>query len=244
MTSRKRIFNIFVCSDCGNNCPKCSQKYLRRDRFSASKDQIRKIVDVVGKSKIVGRFDVRLTGGDPLRWENLCWATKYMKNSGVFNKLQIITSLDNLENIDKHILLDFNLIRISNYKHVSDTNLDIVMDLFNIKKGKCAYTLDNTVIKIHNIDVEKDHYGIPDEPVDYSGEDCLCKMLFCYNDYLYPCPNIISLSRYLGDNEYAKSVRLPLNEENIIKMYSINTTKYCGYCWSNRKVNQIMRNKK
>lgn len=214
--------SLFVTAQCSIGCKECIMRHLMRDQgdYQMSLAEIKRFIDVSEKSRY--RFDIVLTGGEPLEWIHFKEGIRLLCSSKICRSLVIFSNArKNLHYLDKTIMDLITGVRLSKYAY----------------NEKEIMTLKEQYPKKVWIVPREDFWVNPKEPVpDSLPAKCLNSEALLLNDRVYACPHSASIAVLNGSRmRLANSLAVGfLNGLTSIKKEQQN--EICTFCISNQNV--------
>lgn len=216
------LISILVTATCSLQCEHCIMGNLLRARrgYSLSLEELRAFILISERSGYV--FEIMLTGGEPLLWNNLKDALRILRASRMCAGLSLFTNATTIEPLfDAETVSYLDTIKVSQYRHNSE-NVDMLIRRYPSK-----------VQIFHG----EDFYVNPRVAVTHAVPAlCLNPELFYFDYHMYACPHSASIAYGSGStmqlaNPLAVGFLKGLERIKHEQQYEI-----CTYCISNEKV--------
>jgi glycosyltransferase involved in cell wall biosynthesis len=171
--------SIFTTARCTKNCEECIMGPLRTEfsDYQMSIGEIKHFIEVSEKSHY--RFDLILTGGEPLCWDHFREGIKLLKGSRICNSIHLFTNALDISKLDAEIVGFLDRIRISRYS-VNANNIERLIELFGNK--------------VEVVDRRK-FWKNPTHPLPNTVPPICCNPeIFLFNNKVYACAHSASIS--------------------------------------------------
>ncbi len=197
-------------------------------RYQMPLEEIQAYLEVAETSRY--RFDITLSGGEPLLWTALNEAIPLLKAARSTGSLHMFSNGLLHEKMTDETAACFSRIRLSDYGHNSEA----------IKVCKQRWKNASVVAR----------YGFwrnPREPVPTEiSHPVRCKNpeIMLYNQRIYACPHCLSISRVLPEPPPAEQLSVPLEPGFMAKMAELKKTYHadlCTRCISNQPIRDMIK---
>lgn len=176
------------------------------------------------------KFDVTLSGGEPLLWKEINEAAVLIRASKSTARFSMFTNGILHEKLADVAAACFSRIRLSDYGHNSE------------EVRACKRRWKNAQVA--------QRYGFwrnPREPVPTEKAHpvkCMNPEVMLYNNRVYACPHCLSISKVLAEPPGAEQLSVPLEPGFMAQMSSLKKTYHadlCTRCISNRRVRDLIK---
>lgn len=217
--------SLYVTSKCQLNCEHCIMMNLMKDHrsYQMSLDEVRLFIDASEKSGY--KFNIVLTGGEPLVWRNLKEGLRLLRASKACGRITMFSNAMYIESVDQELVGLLDSIRISRYRDNGE-NIITLKERFSDK------------VSLDEVD-RQEFWANPTEAVPNAlPVNCLNPELMLYDHQVFACPHSKSIA--IGNGSTIK-LSNPLEIGFIKGLADIKTTYHtevCNYCISNGKVRE------
>lgn len=217
---------LYVCSPCNLACQECiMQHHMAWDaHYHMSLEEVTEFSQAAEASGY--KFEVTLSGGEPLLWRWLNEAVPVVRASKSVARLVVFTNALAYQRMTDATAAQFDRIRVSDYGH----NAEAMRAMQARWPG--------------NVEVVP-RYGFwrnPREPVPASVAhpvQCLNSEVMLYGRRIYACPHALSISRVLSTPPAVETLSVPLATGFMDRMRELKRTYHaeiCTRCISNQRV--------
>jgi|GEM_PF-4510441 len=226
---RIAMLTIFVTSQCGENCPYCSQTHLRQSlgKYHMGLDEVGKLIE---RCQILGvHYDlIRLSGGEPTLWKHIYPGLEMLSNSGIADKFDIASNCQRPDVIEAIIDL-LSAVRLTLYPNNSDSIREIALKYPE---------------KV-NVWGEA-HRKMPAMPLKGTlPANCCCTAQAYSKGWFYSCPNAFSNACHVGLDVHSPELACSVNENFGAHFLAHHESRYshliCSVCLANEHVWKIQR---
>jgi organic radical activating enzyme len=214
--------SLFVTAQCSIGCKECIMRHLMRDRdgYQMSLEEIRRFIDVSEKSRF--RFDIVLTGGEPLEWIHFKEGVRLLCGSKICQSLVIFSNArKNLHYLDKTVMDLVTGVRLSKYAYNEK-------EIITLKE---QYPEKIWIVSRENFWVN------PKEPVpDSLPAKCLNPEALLLSDCVYACPHSASIAVFNGSGVRLANPLAPGFLKGLASIKKEQQSEICAFCISNQKV--------
>jgi len=216
--------SLFVTSVCSYDCPHCIMGHLRRAAagYHMSLEEIQRFIAASEASGY--RFDIMLTGGEPLLWNNFARGARMLRMSRSCDTLRLFTNAFHIEPLtDTEIARCFDEIKITSYRGNKE----------NIR------ALKEKVVCVTEVLEGERFYENPLKPVPGTlPAQCLNSELLLFRDNVYACPHSASIACGNGSKIKLCNPLKPGFLAGLKKIKKQQQEEICTFCISNQRVRE------
>lgn len=224
LSKHKRVFNILTTSKCNGGCNDCHTRrwMITRQGYDLSLGALSVFLQYTRDSGY--HFDLMsLSGGDPSLWSNLNPGVKMIRESGLFDRICVVTN--GIAYLNFKPVVDYlDYIRVSRYIG----NEHQIKDALN-EYGSKVQVIDQTVRHIP-----------PTKPIpDSLPASCHCEGWSLSGTRIWACNAVETLLTMLGmemKTHIAYSSAIKIDYLKALERSNFYNMPVCAYCIGNDKV--------
>lgn len=213
--------SFFVTAQCPRQCQHCIMSHLMAQHrgYHMTLEELKDFIAISQQSRY--KFEIVLTGGEPLAWQNFKDGVRLLKSSSVCDSLIVFTNAATIAPLDSESMKYIDKIRVSQY-YENEENIKALSRLYPHK------------VEIVN---REDFWINPVSPVPgTTPAECLNEEIFFFNRAVYACPHSASIAY---GNKSKVELCQPLEVGFLKKLSHIKKMQQeqiCTFCISNKKV--------
>lgn len=213
--------SLFVTSSCSVNCKECIMGRQRKafPDYQMNLDEIKRFIHVSEKSHY--RFDIIISGGEPLDWDYFKEGVRLLKRSFICNSLHIFTNATDINKLDPKTVDCIDRIRISKY-YGNAENTEKLVRLYG-PKVEIVY--------------RREFWQNPTSPVpDTLPPHCCNPYCHLFNNRIYACPHSESIVQ-TSKSKVKLSNPLKIGfMRDLDRIKEAQAQDICSFCISNLNV--------
>lgn len=226
------LITLYVCSACNLKCRNCNAMHLMaaNPRYQMSLEELDYFIKVSCESGY--KYDMWLTGGEPLLWVNLLEGVQRLRRSGIIKTLHVNTNAIHMARLTPEMLRNIDFLHVSLCKY----NLETA----KLLQQRLAKTMNRVNLPMLDLIDRRTHWLFPESPLPNTLPPlCRCPNAMVYDGRVHFCVQAKNLClRYNLDVPFEMPLEVGFGEK--LKAFSVHESPLCSVCVSNGKVqNQV-----
>lgn len=223
---KARPLTLYTCSPCNLTCQECIMQHHMdlAPKYHMSLEDVANLCQLAEKCEY--RFDIILSGGEPLLWKYLNEALYILGNAPAIRTVTMFTNGILHNRLTKKAAWHCNAIRLSDYGH----NAGPIIEMQKLYPTR-ASIVDRTGFW------RNPRYAYPKE--EAHPVQCLNPEIMLYDGRVYACPHCLSIAQVLTTPPTADALSVPLAAGFLDAMDALKQTYHndiCTRCVSNKRI--------